>query len=94
MASQKPYHRIVPPREYGEPVLVLAHQPLDVGPHAFGLALQHDDDGGMPTQLQQVQEALSGSRQRSVTAARTSRGGGDRKSQPDLKLLVHQSCSR
>lgn len=38
-------------------VVVLADQLLDVGPHAFGLTLQHDDDGGMLTHLQQVQEA-------------------------------------
>lgn len=50
-------------------MLVLVHQPLDVRPHAFGLALQHDDDGGALTQLQQVQEALPEKTQRRVTAA-------------------------
>lgn len=44
----------------------LADQLLDVGPHAFGLTLHHDDDGGMLTQLQQVLEALP--EKRSVAA--------------------------
>lgn len=57
--SQSSYHRILPPREYGQSVLLLADQLPDIRPHAFGLTLQHDDDGGMLTQLQQVQEALS-----------------------------------
>jgi len=52
------YHRVVPPGEYGEAVLVLSEQLLDLRPHAFGLTLQHDEDGPR-TQLQQVQEALS-----------------------------------
>lgn len=49
----------MPPREHGQTVLVLADQLLDVRPHALGLTLQQDDDGGVLTQLQQVQEALS-----------------------------------
>lgn len=75
VSSQKSYHRIVPPREDGQLVLVLADQLLDVRPHEFGLTLQHDDDGGMLAQLQQVQEALSADRQRSLTATLTSCGG-------------------
>lgn len=54
----------MPPREYGESALVLADQLLDVRPHAFGLALQHDDDGGVLAQLQQVQEPLAADTQR------------------------------
>lgn len=51
------YHRVVPPGEYGEAVLVLTEQLLDLRPHAFGLTLQHDEDGPL-TQLQQLQKAL------------------------------------
>lgn len=53
------HHRVVLPCENGQAVLVLAELLLDLGPHAFGLALQRDEDDGMPTQLNQVQEALS-----------------------------------
>lgn len=84
----------MPPREYGESVLVLADQLLDVRSHAFGLTLQHDDDGGVLTQLQQVQEPLAADRHAALTATLASGGGMQKSSQPDLKLLVHQSCSR
>lgn len=56
-----PHHRVVLPGENGQAVLVLAELLLDLGPHAFGLALQRDEDDGMATQLNQVQEALPGS---------------------------------
>ncbi|TNN87039.1 hypothetical protein EYF80_002794 [Liparis tanakae] len=46
------YHRVVPPGEDGEAVLVLSEQLLDLRPHAFGLTLQQDEDGPR-TQLQQ-----------------------------------------
>lgn len=59
-SSQKSHHGVVPPGEHSQPAVVLANQLLDVGPDAFGLTLQHDEDGGMLTQLQQVQEALPG----------------------------------
>lgn len=35
----------MPPCEYGQAVLVLTELLLDLRPHAFGLTLQHDDDG-------------------------------------------------
>lgn len=52
------YHGVVPPGEYGEGVLMLTEQLLDLRPHAFGLTIQHDEDGTL-TYLQQVQKALS-----------------------------------
>lgn len=51
------YHGVVPPGEYGEAVLVLTELLLDLRPHAFRLAIQHDEDGPL-TNLQQVQQAL------------------------------------
>lgn len=47
------------PGENVQAVLLLPELLLDVGPHAFGLALQQDEDDWMPTQLHQVKEALS-----------------------------------
>lgn len=70
---------------------VLADQLLDVRPHAFGLTLQHDDDGRMLAQLQQAQEALSES---SLNTNTDMRWWKESQSQPDLKLAVHQSCSK
>lgn len=52
------YHRVVPPGEYSEAVLVLAKLLLDLRPHAFALTLQHDEDG-LLAYLQQVQKTLS-----------------------------------
>lgn len=75
------HHRVVLPCENGQAVLVLAELLLDLGPHAFGLALQRDEDDGMPTQLNQVQEALSAQAhkhmrsQRHMMATLTSCGG-------------------
>lgn len=52
------YHRIVPPDEYGEAVLVLTKLLLDLRPQAFALTFQHDEDG-LLAYLQQVQKTLS-----------------------------------
>lgn len=52
------HHRVVLPGEHGQAVLVLAELLLHLGPHAFGLTLQRDEDHGVPDQLHQVQEAL------------------------------------
>lgn len=48
----------MPPGEYGEAVLVLTELLLDLSTHAFGLTLQHDENGPL-TYLQYVQKALS-----------------------------------
>lgn len=52
------YHRVVSPGKYGEAVLVLTKLLFDLWPHALILTIQQDEDG-LLTQLQQVQEALS-----------------------------------
>lgn len=46
------------PGKYGEAVLVLTKLLFDIWPHALILTIQQDEDG-LLTQLQQVQEALS-----------------------------------
>lgn len=72
-------------------MLVLVDQLFDVRPGVFGLTLQHDEDGGMLAQLQQVQEALP---EKTPEQPYSRAGVAGRRSQPDLKLLAHQSCSR
>jgi len=51
------HHRVVPPGEQGDPVLLLPQLPAHVGPGSLNLALQHDDDGPLGD-LQQVQQPL------------------------------------
>lgn len=63
----KYYHRVVPPGENGETVLVLTELLFDLRPHPLVLTLQHDEDGPL-TQLQQVQEALPENTQRSTVS--------------------------
>lgn len=46
------------PGKYGEAVLVLTKLLFELWPHALILSIQQDEDG-LLTQLQQVQEALS-----------------------------------
>lgn len=60
------YHRVVPPCEEGERVLVLTELLPDFRPHALELPFQHDDDG-LPAQLQQVQQAPSDKNPRANT---------------------------
>lgn len=94
------YHRVVLPGEHGQAVLVFAEELLDFRAHALGLALQRDDDDGMADELHQAQEALSVQANTRDEHSAENDGNSDLvwrswcSTLPDLKLLVHQSCSR